>query len=68
MKVGELVYIVQSPYSDVPKGSKGVLQEIRKDHFGKDEHLYVVSGLNHKNFREYEISATPPRSEKGMRE
>lgn len=55
LKNGDRVTIVRSPYSSVRNGTEAVIEEIRPDHFGPQQHLYILSGLPHKLFRVYEL-------------
>jgi len=49
------VIIINSPYSAVKNGTVAVIENIKYNHFGKGEHLFVLAGLSHKLFREHEI-------------
>jgi hypothetical protein len=57
MSVGQQVVVVISPYSSVRVGTVATIERIRLNHFGPRQHLYELSGVEHKLFREYELSA-----------
>jgi len=55
MKIGDKVKIIISPYTSVKINTITTIENIKLNHFGKNEHLYVLSNLKNKNFRIYEI-------------
>jgi len=62
---GDKVMVICSPYSSVKNGTVAIIKEIKRDYFkpvsdrysrpGYD--LYVLAGLPHTLFREYELKS-----------
>lgn len=60
--VEQLVIIINSPYSDVPKGTRGRIRKIYPNCFGRNDPLFELKEMSvgdHRLFRYHEIIPYP---------
>lgn len=65
MKTGDMVIVIESPYSDVPKGTRGTIKKIYPHHFSRNEplfELWKMSTGDHRLFRQHELILYPNES------
>lgn len=55
MKIDDKVKIIISPYYHVKINTITKIENIKLNHFGLNDRLYILSNLSHKNFRLYEL-------------
>ena len=62
MKQGDVVIIIDSPYSDVPNGTRGTIRRVYQNHWGKNKPLYELHNMStgdHRLFRSHELTPYP---------
>ena len=53
--VGDRVIIIHSPYSEIGDGTQARVTEIRRDHYGRGRHAYILSELQYQVYRKTDI-------------